>query len=88
MAARAPIKKRALAEFQSSHTVTVDPESAEAARPLKKLRLIKKPAEDPAIEGTSAATIEREIEALDSSRPVAENFQALSKIVAHLPLSV
>ncbi|ODM99761.1 Integrator complex subunit 4 [Orchesella cincta] len=86
MAARAPIKKRALAEFQSSHTITVDAEPAES-RSVKRLRIIKKPAEDSTLEGTSAAAIEREIAALDSERPASENFRALSKIVAHLPLS-
>lgn len=88
MAARASIKKRALAEFQSSQTVTVDPDSTDSSRAFKRLRINKKPAEDPALEGTSAAAIEREILALDASRSASENFRAMSKIIAHFPLSV
>lgn len=87
MAARAPIKKRALAEFQS-HTLTIVAE-AESSRSVKRLRLIKKAVDGRSLEGSSAITAaEKEIDALDSVRPPSENFRAVSKIVASLPLTV
>lgn len=86
MAARAPIKKRALAEFQSL-TLTVDPDN-EASRSVKRLRLVKKPIDSSFEVNSVLAAVESEIEALDSTRPPSENFRAMSKIIANLPLTV
>ena len=79
------LKKRALAEYSLSQSQTVA-----VGRPPtpKRLRLIKKPALEEQGRGEYSVILENEINALDSGRPAAENFRALSKIASGLPSTV